>query len=1093
MARKALKLSITILIACILVVIMQGTVRGQSSDEHNQLLILDNQTVSKDLYEVFVMLSDNEKKQSIETIASGKYDELFVLPDEFDKRIGFFEVRKWLKFDLRNETDKSEWLLEFAFPLIYQIQIYTEDESGIKKVVTSGADYPFSNRELNHRHFIFNLDIEPFKTKSYYILIEGGGDLHPPINIWQKDAFIEKMQSELLVLGLFYGIIVIMILYNLFLYFSLRMRSYLYYVLAISSTLIGYMALNGDGFQYLWPNYPSWNVISVSFWVSLACIFIVLFTKEFLDTNRNMPVFKMLSLILIGLNITTILFLFINHFISLNLMFISTFGTFATVITVGFICLFRGVREARFFVIGWFVFLTGTFITILERAVVIPYSLFTEHAGKGALAIEVALLSLALADKINIMRTEKEKAEQLARKSQELAIESLRRTDELKDEFLAVTSHELRTPLFGMIGIAESLRDGVAGKISSEMNSQLEMIVMSGRRLSNLVDDILEFSKLKHNTLAITFKQVNLYDVVKVVFTICQPLIKEKPIRLVNEVSPNVPTVLADPDRLQQILYNLVGNAIKYTKIGEVRVSAEFENARVKVQVADTGRGIATDFQKIIFEPFQQGTLSSTRESVGTGIGLSVTKSLIALHGGEITLQSEVGRGSTFSFTLQADQLEEKVHVKGKVVASFKPLTSFNPVLIKPNISLKKEAIKVLVADDEPVNLQVLMNQLTLEGMDVRKAMSGEEVFQLVDQHSFDIVILDIMMPNMSGYEVCKQLRQTYSLLDLPILMLTAKSQVHDKIMAFEVGANDYVTTPCDKEELLSRVRTLAQLKSMNDELTKMNVKLEAKVKERTKALELTNEDLSEKNKSLIELANSRRNLLANIAHDLGTPIMLLHSYIQALHGGLITGDDEYYHKLVDDKVKVLNRLINDLADLSYLEAGRTSLNIQTLDLSSWLERTYQKLALEVHTYGRNFEVDAVDVLESHYYCSIDLERMDQVFTNIISNAVKHTSQEGIIKMETVLNNEKDALIIGFHDNGVGISKEMLPYIFKRFYQQQSETGLKKSEGIGIGLAIVKEIIHGHQGEVWAESKENNGSIFYISLPITNREENRMA
>lgn len=1083
---KTLKRTIIIFIPFLFFVCMKGTAYSEPSTTYNNLLILEEQTINENLYETLTILSNNENTLTIEEISSGLYDNQFISPEDFQKKVGFFPVVKWLKFDIRNESQRKEWLLEFAFPLIYEIHIYTETDSGLEKITTTGANYPYHQREFDHRHFIFNLNIEPLETKTYYILIHGGGDLHPPINIWEKDAFIEKMQTELVVLGIFYGIISIMILYNLFLYFSLRIQAYLYYVLTITSTLIGYMSLNGDGFKYFWPNYPEWNLISVSFWVSLASIFIILFSKEFLFTKRNVPSFNVISYILIGLNVTILLFLPFNHFISLNIMFLSTFSTFTAIVIVGFISLFRGVREARFFIIGWLVFLSGTFITILERAGVIQYSVITEYAGQVALSIEVALLSLALADKINIIRKAKAIAEQSARKSQELAIESLREADELKNEFLAVTSHELRTPLYGMIGIAESLRDGVAGKVSADMSNQLEMIVMSGRRLSNLVNDILEFSKLKDNKLTINLQQVNLFRLVNIVFTICQPLLKDKQVQLRNLIPKNLPLVLADPNRLQQIMYNLVGNAIKYTKFGEVRVTAEInENNVIQVHVSDTGKGIPLNYQKDIFEAFHRGDSSTTDETVGgTGIGLSVTKRLIALHGGEITVQSEVGKGSTFSFTLQSS--DTQIATTEKVVASFITFKHSNPVLTKPNITVNHKAIKVLVTDDELVNLQVVMNQLMLEGMNVMKATSGEEALRLVEKHNFDIIILDIMMPGMSGYEVCKHLRQSYSLLELPILMLTAKSQLNDKITAFDAGANDYVTTPCDKEELLSRVKTLAQLKLMNDELTELTIHLEEKVKERTEALEIANKHLSNKNKSLLELAESRSNLLANIAHDLGTPVMLLHSYIQALHQGLITGQDEYFHGLAENKVKVLNRLIDDLADLSYLEANGTSLNMQSYDLFHWLERTYRNLTSEVKTYGRKFIVDAVPLSENEFICSLDFERMEQVFTNIISNAVKHTNaEEGFIKLKTTINETKNKLIISLQDNGSGIHESMLPHIFNRFYKQAPQQINTDQTGTGIGLAIVKEIVQGHNGEVWATNNKDVGSTFYISLPIT--------
>src|SRR5699024_4818735 len=146
----------------------------------------------------------------------------------------------------------------------------------------------------------------------------------------------------------------------------------------------------------------------------------------------------------------------------------------------------------------------------------------------------------------------------------------------------------------------------------------------------------------------------------------------------------------------------------------------------------------------------------------------------------------------------------------------------------------KENKQKILVADDEIVNIQVLMNQLTLEGYDVYTALRGEDVFQFLEENDIDLVILDIMMPGMSGYEVCQQLRKTYSLMKLPILMLTAKNQVQDKLIAFEAGANDYLVKPCDKQELISRVKTLVRIKTLNQELTQMNLHLEEKVLERT-------------------------------------------------------------------------------------------------------------------------------------------------------------------------------------------------------------------------------------------------------------------
>lgn len=1053
-----------------------------AKDTEIDKLILYPSTKKESLYPSLYILADNEKELTIDDVTSDQFANQFNHSKHFKQSGGFFDMAKWTRIEIENQSSQKDWLLEFAFPLIFYIHIFVEDESGIKEIEETGAYYPFHHRKIKHRNFILNLEIEPNTSKTYYMLFYGGGDLHPPINVWETNAFIEKTQNEFVLLGLIYGMIVVMILYNLFLYFSLQLKSYLYYVFAIFFTIMGQLSISGFSFQYFWPNFPEWNLVSAPFWVSLACIFILIFTRNFLDVDQYLPGFKSILYILIYLNLLVILTLFISHYTALNLMLLSTVSTFSSVLTVGFICLKRGARQARFFIVGWLIFLGGVFITILERAVIIPFSIFTEYAGQVTLAIEVVLLSLALADKINMMRAEKEQAEKEAQENQELALKSLKQADELKDEFLAITSHEIRTPLYGMIGIAESLRDGVTGTVSKKMNEQLSMIIASGNRLTHLVNDILDFSKLKHNSLDVHVKPVNLSGIINVVFTICQPLFRKKPVKLVNNIADDIPLVIADANRLQQILYNLIGNAIKFTDYGEVSLSATVNTEQITISVTDTGRGISAKQQQIIFNPFQQVDVSLSRNVGGTGIGLNITKQLVELHGGKIDVISQLGKGSTFNFTLPILNHFEQNEEIATTVDTFMIDDSI-PVDIKLQPSGKKA--KILVADDEPVNLQVLLNHLTLQGYEVITASNGEEVLTMVHEQSIELLILDIMMPKMSGYEVCSRLRKDYSLMELPILMLTAKNQVRDRVAAFEMGANDYLTKPCDKEELLSRVKTLVRLRKFNQTLLTINNELEEKVAERTHALEIANDELTKMNIDLKKMEESRRLLLANIAHELGTPVMLIHSYVQALQEGLILGDDTYYSNLVYEKINVLNRLINDLSDLSNLEAGQTSLNIKNVPLEQWIEIIYQKLEFDLEQYGRIFEWSHKARDLDRFSCSIDTERMDQVFTNLISNAVKNTSDlEGIISVTIDLHEKNQQVIFQIKDNGYGINKEGLKFIFDRFYKATHTESDKTQGSTGLGLAIVKEIIKGHHGIIWAESKVNEGSTFYISLPI---------
>src|SRR5690625_163883 len=231
------------------------------------------------------------------------------------------------------------------------------------------------------------------------------------------------------------------------------------------------------------------------------------------------------------------------------------------------------------------------------------------------------------------------------------------------------------------------------------------------------------------------------------------------------------------------------------------------------------------------------------------------------------------------------------------------------------------------------------------------------------------------MMPKLSGYEVCQRLRKQYSLTELPILMLTAKNQVRDKITSFEVGANDYLAKPCDKQELIARVKTLIQLCGLNQELIHMNHLLEAKVEERTKALQNANQDLSKANEDLRNMAQSRRELLANIAHELGTPVTLIQNYVQAVQEGLIAVDHSRYLEMVYHKVKVLNRLIHDLSDLSKLEAGRISLNLEQVRLDDWVEQIYRKFELDITQGERifSFKKTGNSTLFVNYFCYIDI------------------------------------------------------------------------------------------------------------------------
>jgi signal transduction histidine kinase/serine phosphatase RsbU (regulator of sigma subunit) len=407
----------------------------------------------------------------------------------------------------------------------------------------------------------------------------------------------------------------------------------------------------------------------------------------------------------------------------------------------------------------------------------------------------------------------------------------LQHLDKIKDDFLANTSHELRTPLNGIIGIAESLRDGATGPLPNKTNANLSMIVSSGKRLANLVNDILDFSKLKHKNLDLQLKPIGLYEITNIVLTLSHPLIQGKPVQLVNAVSSHLPPVQADENRLQQILHNLIGNSIKFTERGEVKISAQQIDSHLEIVVSDTGIGIPTEQLESIFESFEQAEGSTAREYGGTGLGLAVTKQLVQLHGGKIWATSTKGQGSQFHLTLsiakgEATQLSVETTRLSKIEAP-----QFEENVLTENAVMplnKSEQLSILIVDDEPVNLQVLYNYLSLQNYRIVQATSGPEALAFMDDGlKPDAILLDVMMPKMTGYEVTIKLREKWKADELPILLLTAKNQITDLVVGLEAGANDYLTKPISKDELLARLKTHLNIKGLKAENVRLSTELD--------------------------------------------------------------------------------------------------------------------------------------------------------------------------------------------------------------------------------------------------------------------------
>ncbi|MBD2040756.1 ATP-binding protein [Microcoleus sp. FACHB-672] len=517
---------------------------------------------------------------------------------------------------------------------------------------------------------------------------------------------------------------------------------------------------------------------------------------------------------------------------TVNIAFILFIGSTFIIVASAIKVALKGNIEAKLFTSGFTVFALCTLPDILESLKIISWPVETYYWGMlGFILFLVVILERRFTE---------------ARNQLEMQNATLQRIAKLKDEFLANTSHELRTPLNGIIGIAESMIDGATGLITSQQIANLSLIVSSGRRLTQLVNDILDFSRLKHKNIELQKSAVGMREIADVVLTLSQPLLSKKSLELINRIDPDLPPVEADENRLQQILHNLIGNAIKFTEAGTIEISAVLENAEefstspilnpqlpiLAITVSDTGIGISPDKWERIFESFEQADGSTAREYGGTGLGLAVTKQLVELHGGKIWVESTVGEGSRFTFTLPVSfQDRQPTNISNpRLKLSNLAVTNEEDTLPERNfvsdLLLNQDSqlnpaqfnasqgdFKILIVDDEPVNLQVLVNHLSLQNYSLTQATNGVEALATIEQgFQPDLILLDVMMPRMTGYEVCQKLREKFAANELPVVLLTAKNHVSDLMEGFTSGANDYLTKPISKNELLARIKIHIQL-----------------------------------------------------------------------------------------------------------------------------------------------------------------------------------------------------------------------------------------------------------------------------------------
>ena len=597
-----------------------------------------------------------------------------------------------------------------------------------------------------------------------------------------------------------------MVLYNLILFAVIRYRIYLFYVLYQLGTFIHWSFIDGTSNQMIQDgitNPIGWRI----FWAGFLAAAAILFAQTLLETRERNPFSHRILNIIFLLHLPFLIAPFFTGFLltwSIQAVYLMSAVLYIPLLTVLISGAVKGFRPARLTLLCWGAFGVGAALSFLTQIGWLPSTAFTRNSMPIGVMIEAVLFSLILSGRFLEIRAEKESAQQEA-------IQNLTRADELKDRLLANTSHELRTPLHGIIGLAETIRDSSETKLAQSDFMRLDLVISNSKRLSNLVGDLLDLSALHDHRLSLQAEAFPLHMLVEGVLNLTEPLIREKSLRCLNQVSPDLPLVSADPNRIQQVLLNLVGNAVKYSDSGTVSISARAENKLLTVEVADTGSGIAPEELKRVFESFERG--EKAEMDGGLGLGLSISQKLLQAHGSSLEVRSTPGKGSTFSFTLNVAEVKETSLLLELPELSTSP--GLQPVqhpghdssFLSSQTESDSSAECILIVDDDPTNLEVASAHLSGLGTAFTLCLSGQEALDELDANpNIRLVLLDVLMPGLDGLEVCELIREKYSAEELPVLLLTALNQEEDIALGLQSGASDYLTKPLHKVELQARV-----------------------------------------------------------------------------------------------------------------------------------------------------------------------------------------------------------------------------------------------------------------------------------------------
>jgi signal transduction histidine kinase len=664
----------------------------------------------------------------------------------------------------------------------------------------------------------------------------------------------------------------------------------------------------------------------------------------------------------------------------------------------------------------------------------------------------------------------------------------LKELDRIKSRFFANISHELRTPLTLLLAPLESLIHRHESSLTLENRELLRTMHANGMRLLKLINDLLDLVRLDSGVLQIRPEPVALGDFLRGLASAVTPVAREKQVQIEVVVGSELGGALLDRDMMEKAVLNLMFNAIKFTPNGgRVTLQGRRSGEVLELEVADTGVGIEAAALPRIFDRFWQGDVSSRRKHRGAGIGLALVKELTEAHGGQVMVSSREGHGTTFTLSLpfrrpdassatppaprtggEGQEWLVNLYRRAELSPAMVPVRS---VSVDRSVATAGEQDRplVLIADDESDMRSFLDSELRGD-FRLHEVGDGVQALEAAVGLRPDVILLDMMMPEKDGLEVCRELRERAETRNIPILMLTARVDEETKLAALSSGANDFLLKPFSTTELNVRVRNLVAAHQLQKRLARQNELL-------TGALQ----QLKEMQSQLVqaEKLTSLGRLSAGIIHEINNPLNFAATGLYALRGKqrlLADSEQDEYGEILDDIEEGITRVRNIVSDLRTF----TFPNAAPTDEVRLAETVEVAMRFLSHEWDKRIRVirDVPDTLLVH----ANRNKLVQVLVNLLQNALDALKgkrfESGTPEIQVRAESAADEIRLRLRDNGLGIDPSIMDRIFDPFF-----TTKDVGQGMGLGLSISYRIVEEAGGRIEVRSEAGEFTEFILVFP----------